>query len=302
MTTPNPAPVKTAIPPQAASRDRSPNYPQINIAQAIERTRKIYHAESRHAMPDSVAAGALGYTSLNGTSKAILSSLKKFGLLAKQGENSRVSDDALAIIELPANDPESVAARSRCAFKPSAFKLLRDQFGESLPSDANVRHFLLKNGYQSDGANQLMKVYKDTLQHLAQLGVAAPVEEKEQQSADTAKPAVSQARQQTVDSAPPANTIQRALLLAGTHQFRFRISPECDAEIHLTGEVTREAIDKLIRFLELSQDDFPQRSQQKPARRDNAIHETSTASDSVNDDEDILQQDNYADDEEDEEE
>ncbi len=38
---------------------------------------------------------------------------------------------------------------------------------------------------------------------------------------------------------------------------RFRISETCIASIRLAGEVTQEAIDKLLAFLELMRDTFP---------------------------------------------
>ena len=92
---------------------RSPNYPQLNLSDAIERARKIYKAEHIHRANDEVLAKNLGYNSLNGTSRSILSAMKKYGLLQADGDGFRVSDDAVDIIELPLDDPAHAQAQDR---------------------------------------------------------------------------------------------------------------------------------------------------------------------------------------------
>lgn len=48
-------------------------------------------------------------------------------------------------------------------------------------------------------------------------------------------------------------------------ELRFKISADSEARISFRGEVTAEAIEKLIKLLELSKDTFPSTSEPKPA-------------------------------------
>lgn len=245
--------------PHPVNRDRSPNYPQINIAQAIDRTRKIYQQASRHSVQDTNAAEFLGYTSLNGTSKAVLSSLKKYGLLVKAADGSKVSNDAFDIFELPEDSQERLAAIRRCALRPAAFKTLYDSYSAKLPADSIVRHSLMsKQSYHSEGANQLIKVYKETLEYLDKTGINMAIAVPEAVQPTNPNPAVDGKNQSAGvpvqarhESSPPEKPS------ADTQQFRFRIAPDCTAEVIFVGQVTQEAIYKLIRHLELTQEEYP---------------------------------------------
>ena len=61
--------------------DRSPNFPSVNLADAIEAVRAIYQREGRSLMPRLSAAKALGYNSMNGRSLSKLGALRGYGLL-----------------------------------------------------------------------------------------------------------------------------------------------------------------------------------------------------------------------------
>jgi hypothetical protein len=222
------------------------------MAQAIDRISMIYEKEHTHTIPAEAAAEAMNYTSLNGTSKSILSALRKYGLLNSGSDGYKVSDDAITILELPADDPQRVAAIHRAALRPSVFKLLHDKYGTSLPSDGTLRHFLVQNNYQSDGANQVIRFYKETLDFLTR--IAPRLAEKDSRSKaitqitpeDHGTSADVQAIPSQHDLSPMAPT--------SSGRLRFHISQNCDAEVNFSGTVTQEAIDKLIQYLEISKD------------------------------------------------
>ncbi len=253
---PSPVPSATAGN-RAATANRSPNYPQLGIKQAIERIQKIYEKEHTHSVPAQAAAEALGYKSLSGTAKAVLSALRKFGLASASNEGYKVTNDAITILELPEDDPERKATIRRLGLRPAAFKQLFEKYGATLPSDGTIRHFLIQNGYQSDGANQVIRFYKETLDFLSRLGpVVAEPDPKEGGASEAQdinnKPVVNVSSSQPVGNARPVPAAP-----AVTGNLRFHISKTCDAEISFFGEVTAEAISKLIELLTLSQDLYP---------------------------------------------
>lgn len=230
---------------------RSPNYPQMSFPQAIERIKKVYSVEHTHTVPDESIATTLGYGTLNGTSKVVLSALKKFGLLLPNGDGFRVSQDAVAIIELPRDDPERSAAITKLALRPPIFRHLYERYGLDLPSDASIRHFLVTQGFESRGADLLIKFYKQTLEYLGEhVGSNAAIGSEEEvvdatlvdEAKETSQPS---ARGQAIGAHSERNYL------------RFQISPECAAEVVFSAEVTQEAIAKLIAFLSLQKDVYP---------------------------------------------
>jgi hypothetical protein len=126
---------------------RSPNYPKFNLATALDKVELVYKAEHTHPADREVIARNLGYSSLNGASLTTIGALNSYGLLESAGDQLKVSDDAVTILELPKGHPERVAALSRRANTPKLFADLQEEFGDSLPSDVNLRHFLIKKKF-----------------------------------------------------------------------------------------------------------------------------------------------------------
>lgn len=142
---------------------RSPRYPLIDLAEAVELVRKIWKAESRNTMSPEVAARHLGYKGLNGASLRVISALRKYRLLDGRGDDVRISDDAITILaDEETRSPERVEALKRSAFADTLFSELRQKFQGS-PSEANLRSYLMKNGFNEEAAAIATSVYLSTL-------------------------------------------------------------------------------------------------------------------------------------------
>ncbi len=257
-----------------ASRTRSPNYPAISLPEAIKRARQVYEKEHTHKTSSEVVAIAIGYNGLNGTSRSMTSALKKYGLLQADGDGLRVSSDAVDIFELPADDPISVEARRRAALKPPLFAEMKETYGDRLPSDANVRHWLIKKGFNPRMAADVIQLYKDTMESIAESGEAkpavpanTPAGQQELGFEPNQTPPQQRVQQQTADSpnvgAPPMFLAPgRAGAPVGgeagaTETLQCRISGSSIARVLFEGVITQEAVKKLIAFLELSADNYP---------------------------------------------
>jgi hypothetical protein len=83
-----------------------PSTPQL-------RRRTIYHQQHKHSASREVIAQALGYTTFNGASKAVITALKHYGLLEPTGNGLRIPADAIRMLEFAEGDPERTAALVR---------------------------------------------------------------------------------------------------------------------------------------------------------------------------------------------
>lgn len=145
------------------AKTRSPNYPSIDLAEAIEGVRKVYAKDYKNKIDKVVVARHLGYGGINGKSLGVISALSKFGLLDGRGD-LHVTDDAVTILV----DQKGSAARQqairRAALRPALFAQLNTHFGGTVPSAENLSAYLQKNGFTPQAAQLAAKSFRDTMQ------------------------------------------------------------------------------------------------------------------------------------------
>lgn len=144
------------------ARVRSPNYPQFSLPEAISRIQKIHAAEQHLAAPKEVMARHLGYGGMNGGSSAALSALVKYGLLEDaSGDKMKVSQLALAILH-PKDKAEKAAAIKDAAARPSLFVEIESEWPNGIPSDQNLRAYLIRRNFAADAVDRVIKSYRET--------------------------------------------------------------------------------------------------------------------------------------------
>jgi hypothetical protein len=128
---------------------RSPSYPAIDLASAIDRAKVIYEHDHRSAVPVAVAARHWGTNIKSSTGLRLVSAVRQFGLVVEEGSGEdrhlRLSEQALDILlaESPAS-PEALRAIQSAALAPKIHKLLWEQYGGNLPSDETLKTFLIR--------------------------------------------------------------------------------------------------------------------------------------------------------------
>jgi RNase P/RNase MRP subunit POP5 len=238
------------------TKTRSPNYPVISLPDAIGRVQTVYSKEHTHPSTREVIAKALGYSSLNGASAVVISALNKYGLLEGSREQFRVSMLALDIILHPPGDTERRRAIQSAAFAPTLFSELREQYGYTLPSDVNLRASLIKKGFNPKTVDGVIRVYRDTLEF---------VDKEEQASKTNGNDILSFSPSATSLTGSNINEIYSSATIPLVKEEEngvvlwFRIARDCEVRTEFKGRVTQEAVQKFIKHLELSIEDFPNR-------------------------------------------
>lgn len=234
----------------------------------------MYEEEGRQPASDEDIAKDLGYNTLNGTSRGVLSALKKYGLLQRDGDGFKVSDDTVAIIELPPADTERAAAVRRVAFRPTLFAELYEKYRNDLPNDKNLRHFLITKGFNPKTTNEVIRIYCDTLKFVSEeMADYAKVEDENQPKVE---PPVQAAREQTTQHAQTssgADSVNPTLIrgLIANQQatptpvtvLQLKTSETSEARIELIGDVTQDSIDMLMGILNVQKLAFPKGNQPK---------------------------------------
>ena len=246
---------------KAEKLNRSPRYPQVSLREALSRVNEVWLKEGKHKADKEVVAKDLGYSGINGASLGMLAALKHYGLLESVGDGLRVSDDAIAIVELPRNDPQRAEAIRRAAFSPKLFAELDEQYGSTLPSDDNLRLTLIKRGFNPNAANAVVRTYRDTISlvHEETEGYTSGSSEPTKRS-EISTPMTQPQNHPVFDLFRTPAQMPQIQESAGT-VLSFKISQDSEARLIFSGRVTQEAIEKLIKLLDISKDTFPPQSQ-----------------------------------------
>jgi hypothetical protein len=110
-----------------------------------------------------VIAKHLGFQGLNGSSLRAISALLKYGLIDEaNGDKMKVSPLAMAIIH-PRNKDEKVAAIREAASKPPLFAEISNEWPDGVPSDQNLRSYLLRKNFAPDAIDRVIQSYRETM-------------------------------------------------------------------------------------------------------------------------------------------
>ena len=151
------------------TRQRSPNYPSIDLGEAIEASQALYQHVQRGEFTLEDAAKAWGYTSASGPVRGRLGALRQYGFIdGKKGGNPRLSRQALTFVLRNRASREYIDALKQAALEPPLIEEVHRLKGGA--SDAVIREYLiLDRNFTDDGAHRFAEVYKATIR-LANLG------------------------------------------------------------------------------------------------------------------------------------
>jgi len=245
---------------KTGARLRSPSYPVIPLDEAIERIATIFQHDKRAFTTNEALLSNLGYRK-GGLAGRIISALRQYGLLEEQDSKFRVSESAFHIVSLPEEDPVRIDLIRNAALLPALIQKTVELYEGELPSDATLKSHLIRNeNFNPDRVNQFIRVLRRTLEFAKIPSVGFPLGKSEpthtplptrqQQSSPTTYRGVPSASFSPSGSAspsfaPPGETLE------------YRIADDCKVNLTFSGPVTQQAIEKLIKYLNLGLEDFP---------------------------------------------
>lgn len=150
------------------TRIRSPGYPSISLAEAIDLTSKIFDHNRRNATDREAAVKDMGFSGVTGHSQKMLSNLAHFGLIEKAGKGGiAVSELAVKMLH-PKSPDERRAALLEAAFSPELFQEIRTNWPDGFVSENSLRAYLMREGFASVAVAPAIKSYQDTYGFLRQ--------------------------------------------------------------------------------------------------------------------------------------
>ena len=146
------------------TRQRSPNYPGINLEAAIASVDVLYGRFGRGQFTANDAAEAWGYRGPSGPVRVRLAALRQYGLLdGQRGENPKLSRRALTFALRNPASREYKDALQEAALSPTLFREIRDTKPDA--SDGVLREYLVGDrNFTDDGAGRSIAVFRTTME------------------------------------------------------------------------------------------------------------------------------------------
>ena len=244
------------------SNDRSPRYPSMSLKKAIDLVEKVHDKAKIYVVAREAIAKDLGFKSLHGTAVKTLATLTSYGLLSsvKGKDGRRVSDLAVSIITPKPGDPKRAEAVEKAALTPKLFAELQAQYPDGIPSENTLRSFLVEKGFLPEACETVISVYQETWNFVEEERSA--VDDPEPVSVDRVpvlqRPTTDQpidVEFEPVQAGPQENTM--TMDNQSGESLMLRISPTSRVQLAFSGHVTRNAIDSLIKQLEVTKTNYP---------------------------------------------
>lgn len=176
------------------TRMRSPAYPFFGLGEAIIKARDLWDAQRNGGGHLDSVVHALGYNGRNGASLRAIAALNHFGLTEESGSKDnrriRLSDLAKDIIHLPDEDEKKVSSLKKAALMPTIHQVLWERYQSTLPSDAIIKSFLIRDkSYTESATLDVIKNYRESF-NIAKLGDLVELNPSDPTDVDEVKPPI----------------------------------------------------------------------------------------------------------------
>jgi len=149
---------------------RSPAYPGVSVNQAIDLVAKVYAENRTNPVDRDAAARDMGFAGMTGSSSKALADLAHYGLIEKAGKGAiRVTQRAVDIL-YPSSPAGRAEAFESAAFAPALFGELRAQFPDGIPSENNLRSYLMRMGFATSAIPYVLSSYRETCRIVQEAG------------------------------------------------------------------------------------------------------------------------------------
>lgn len=252
------------------TRQRSPNYPNLSLPDAVARVRRVFDQDRRAPLDREVVAKHMGYSGLSGASDKTIGSIMQYGLLERVGKGEiRVAQLAVDIFH-PDSPLDRSKAISQAALTPPLFRALRERFPQGIPSADALRSYLVRQNFLDRAISPVISAYTETCQFLEQenawesggaprdLGPDSGSDELEDEPEGTVAPAGQTVPVPPMRSAPPKK--EREKMEGERTLLKGILSSEADFEVVVTGPVGVKEIERLIRKLEIDKEILAEKS------------------------------------------
>ena len=153
---------------ETKKRERSPEYPGLNLEEALKFAKVLYERERRNAAPINTVLKAWDYAPRSGLGLRAIAALQRFGLVVVEGNGdnrkARISEEAFKLlVDTRSDSPDRLRLLQAAALKPTAHMEMWDRYGKDLPSVDTLKYELRTRGFTEAGAEEFISEFTTTI-------------------------------------------------------------------------------------------------------------------------------------------
>ncbi len=242
---------------ESRSRHRSPNYPAVSLAEAVERVSKLYATDRKAGAPLEIALKHMGFSGKHGKSMMVASALKKYGLVEDVGGRLIPTQRAVEIIVLPKDDGRRLEALREAALSPEINRELFDKYHDDgfPPDDTLTSELVAYRGFNPSVVNNFVRDFRATMD-FASLTDRIEIQLQSEKGSDMDLGQISAAEMPLRASDPVrgrGTSVEPGSSSTHCKRFIWPLSKELSATVEFTGgQVSETQIDLLQKYLELA--------------------------------------------------
>jgi hypothetical protein len=169
------------------------------LADALGRVADVFAKERQHLASRDVVIKGMGYGGTHGASLSAFSAALKYGLIEQEGKDYRVSKRAVTILH-PHSSMEKADAIRDASLGPALFSELAQHFEGDLPSDDNLRSYLVRRGFSDAALGDVIRSFRETMDLVTKEAggyspsipaLVTPVEQQDMETNSTPSPSPS---------------------------------------------------------------------------------------------------------------
>ncbi|MCY3945521.1 MAG: hypothetical protein OXF44_04460 [Anaerolineaceae bacterium] len=152
-----------------AAKQRSPQYPFVDLETALDLLRKLYQKVGRGEFLPTDAATAWGYNSVSGPTRSKITTLRQFGLIegktrGKDAVNPKLSLRGLTLARRNPTvpDKEYMSVLKEAALTPPAFREIHDM--PDATDEVLQNRLVVDREFTEEGAKRCIEGYRATIQ------------------------------------------------------------------------------------------------------------------------------------------
>lgn len=255
---------------------QSPNCPLHGLGELVDKSHLIFERVGVRPASKLDIARAMGYNGLHGTSYELITDSIEYRLLeTTDGDKLKLSTLAIDIRSLR-GDEKRIKALKKAAFAPFMFNELHTLYPDDLPDSADLEKNLLNMGLNPNKISSAIRAYRGTIEFLnEEISASASESLVKQDSKESIPP-------ETFQSDKTGNLEKSNSLLSSSPRPKREEGEVASKiagnfiQIGYTGQVTRNALQRLARNLQANMNDYPPGQNQEEEeltwkRTDNSI-------------------------------
>lgn len=145
------------------STSRSPKFPSIGLAEALDLTSRLWQQARRSSVGQAIVAQAWGHKSVSGPVKRKIGSLRQYGLLDGRGGDVQLTERAVTICAHPEDSAERIEAIRAAALTPELFRLVQESYRDAA-DNVLAAHLVTKLGFNPKAAEDFVAAFRQTFE------------------------------------------------------------------------------------------------------------------------------------------